>query len=302
MLEGDVAVTRPQSRPGPLREAHSSTSIPPLSSNKIPINTDEKPDRYRRYMELENHPPYESPMNRIRAHLELLEARVNALHTLSLCRTAITTLELTRMRISRIGYASWLTDWRDIFRQNFIPVECIIGAAHRKINILFSDMARELHQVVSRTEGYVRNAPSKADVHDIMDQMEAKVGSYRRLRRRRARHYLERMVSEFEELPLKVDEPMLNYMKRRVFGLDFRCNYYPVDPQVEDGERRQYFVQLHGPRLEVFNLETSELYQLVPVRPWNTETPPEQFAPTVTPVTSEVENTDENRRPVRPSQ
>lgn len=165
----------------------------------------------------------------------LLGARVDALHTLSLCRTVITSLELTRMRKSRVGFSYWLSFWQQLYERSLArSLGSIVSSARSKIDFLFRDVSRELQQVAARMEHAVTQAASEKEILNILERMEAQVGYLRNRRREKAQEIVDKMRAAIQAIPVIVSDELLDDMKRGIFALDVYCNYYPVDSETED--------------------------------------------------------------------
>lgn len=177
------------------------------------------------------------------------DTRRGALHTLSLCKSVITTLELTRLRKSRTGIFYWLAFWERLYSRGFArSLGSRVTAALTKVDILFRTVANELHQLTQRMEYAIAHAPTEKDILLMLEQMEDEVGVRRRRRRKKAQAILNKMRVHIEGIPVKVSDELFDDMKRGVFALDVFCDYHPGDPVAEEHESMwpEYFVEQSG--------------------------------------------------------
>ncbi|KAE8322828.1 hypothetical protein BDV39DRAFT_196411 [Aspergillus sergii] len=177
------------------------------------------------------------------------DTRRGALHTLSLCQSVITTLELTRLRKSRTGIFYWLAFWERLYSRGFArSLGSRVTAALTKVDILFRTVANELHQLTQRMEYAIAHAPTEKDILRMLEQMEDEVGVRRRRRRKKAQAILNKMRVHIEGIPVKVSDELFDDMKRGVFALDVFCDYHPGDPVAEEHESMwpEYFVEQSG--------------------------------------------------------
>lgn len=182
-------------------------------------------------------------------NISLLEARADALHTLSLCRTVITSLELTRMRKSRVGYSYWVSFWQRLYERSLAhSLGNIVSAALSRVDTLFRNVSKELHQVTVRMEHAVRQASSEREILRILELMEAEVGYHRKRRRKKAQGILDKMRANIEAIPVTVGDELVDDMKRGIFALDMYCDYHPGDQAAEERDRlgpEQFLRQQH---------------------------------------------------------
>ncbi|OJJ46117.1 hypothetical protein ASPZODRAFT_117988, partial [Penicilliopsis zonata CBS 506.65] len=170
--------------------------------------------------------------------MALLNTRADALQTVALCRCLITSLELTRMRKSRIGFAHWMSFWEQLYSRSLArTLSLCVTSALTKVDMLFRCVSKELHFITDRTEAAVRQAESKKDIARILENMEAEVSVHREHRRRRAHKTLERLRANMEAIPVKVTDDFYVDMKRALFCLDPFCDYHPGDPEAELRDR-----------------------------------------------------------------
>ncbi|PLB50726.1 hypothetical protein P170DRAFT_445986 [Aspergillus steynii IBT 23096] len=167
----------------------------------------------------------------------LQETRLGALDTLTLCRNVITTLELTRLRKSRIGLYNWIGFWERLYERPFAnSLASRVSTALSKIDMLFRVVSHDLHQLTQRTEDAIISATSEREILHLLERMEVDVGSRRLRRRRKAQAILNKMRTELEMIPVKVGDDLFDDMKRSVFGLDVVCDYHPGDSVAEAHE------------------------------------------------------------------
>ncbi|KNG82627.1 hypothetical protein ANOM_009087 [Aspergillus nomiae NRRL 13137] len=160
------------------------------------------------------------------------DTRRGALHTLSLCQSVITTLELTRLRKSRTGVFYWLAFWERLYPRAFArSLGSRVNAALTKVDILFRTVANELHQLTLRMEYAIARSRRAT-------QTQTQEGA----------SILNKMRVHIEGIPVKVSDELFDDMKRGVFALDVFCDYHPGDPVAEEHETMwpEYFVQQSG--------------------------------------------------------
>ncbi|KAE8417545.1 hypothetical protein BDV36DRAFT_295946 [Aspergillus pseudocaelatus] len=194
-------------------------------------------------------PEEPAPTNEDESQASIEDTRRGALHTLALCQSVITTLELTRLRKSRTGVFYWLAFWERLYPRAFArSLGSRVTAALTKVDILFRTVANELHQLTQRMEYAVAHAPTEKDILLMLEQMEDEVGVRRRRRRKKAQAILNKMRVHIEGIPVKVSDELFDDMKRGVFALDVFCDYHPGDPVAEEHECMwpEYFVQQSG--------------------------------------------------------
>ncbi|KAH8429881.1 uncharacterized protein LDX57_007553 [Aspergillus melleus] len=167
----------------------------------------------------------------------LQETRLGALDTLHLCRNVITTLELTRLRKSRVGLYNWLGFWDRLYERPFAhSLASCVSTALSKIDLLFRVVSDDLHQLTQRTEHAVVSATSEREIFYLLERMEDDVEVRRLRRRRKAQVILSKMRAELEMIPMKVGDDLFDDMKRGVFALDVVCDYHPGDTVAEAHE------------------------------------------------------------------
>ncbi|THC98522.1 hypothetical protein EYZ11_002030 [Aspergillus tanneri] len=192
------------------------------------------------------------------------ETRQGALDTLALCRNVITTLELTRLRKSRVGLYNWLTFWTRFYgREMTQSLSSRVSAALCCIDALFRRVSQDLHRLTQNTEEVVMDASSEQAIVYILEQMEAEVDIQRRWRRRKARHILCKMRTDIELIPVRVSDELFDDIKRGVFALDVFCDYHPGDSIAEehDAAWSEQFVGLSTDVVELSPYLAHQRYQ-----------------------------------------
>ncbi|KAL4989801.1 hypothetical protein BDW68DRAFT_175558 [Aspergillus falconensis] len=204
------------------------------------LNTGENPDPGAEPM------PHVSIASPLGARESVEMTRLEALHTLDACRHVIATLELTRLRKSRIGLYNWMAFWDRLYHRSFAAVlSSRVMDALYKVDNLFRAVASELHQLAQKTElAITTSASSEKEIIHVLQRMEEEVDVRRRRRRRKARHILEKMRAEIEAIPVRVSDDLFDDMKRGVFALDVYCDYHPGDERAERAEQMwsQHFI------------------------------------------------------------
>lgn len=167
----------------------------------------------------------------------LQETRFSALNTLTVCRHVITTLELTRLRKSRVGLHNWLSFWDHLYERPFSQsLASRVSTTLSRIDLLFRVVSQDLHQLTQRTEDAVISATTEREILYLLERMEADVEVRRLRRRRKAQAILNKMRIELEIIPVKVGDDLFDDMKRGVFALDVVCDYHPGDSLAEAHE------------------------------------------------------------------
>ncbi|RHZ57808.1 uncharacterized protein CDV56_107733 [Aspergillus thermomutatus] len=180
----------------------------------------------------------ERPQSALSQRLVTLEeTRDGALHTLALCRNVIITLELTRLRKSRTGFAYWMTFWARVYERTLARSLCShVARALNKIDALFRAVSQELQQLTSRMERAVAVASSEKEILYLLERMEEEVSVRQRRRRQKAQSITEKMRAKIEAIPVRVTNTLFEDLKRGVFALDVFCDYHPGDPVAEANE------------------------------------------------------------------
>ena len=179
----------------------------------------------------------------------LIETRDNALYTLSICRNAISTLEVDRLRRSRTGLARWASFWLQIY--NSYWARMIISRVcnvHPKIDGLFSTAAKDLQHLIHEFEKMMLEAECEETILQGLDRLEAIVENYGRRRRKKANEILGGLRNSIEVINVAITEEFFVDMKRGVFALDEACDYHPGDPQAE-AQEREYTIWLRPQEL-----------------------------------------------------
>ncbi|RAL09793.1 uncharacterized protein BO97DRAFT_324381, partial [Aspergillus homomorphus CBS 101889] len=166
----------------------------------------------------------------------LLEStRQTALYTLTLCRNVIAILELTRLRKSRVGLLYWIEFWDQYYGRRFgRALAAQITYALGRVDGLFRAVASELHALTQRVVDAVTEATTETEILQLLERMEDEVGVRRRRRRKKAQSILNKMRASLEAIPVRVNDELLDDLKRGVFALDIYCDYYPGDPINQD--------------------------------------------------------------------
>lgn len=166
------------------------------------------------------------------------EARIRVLQTLTVCRTVISSLEVTRLRKSRVGFDNWLSFWERVYRLELArKVANPVVHAYRLIDELFRAVAQELKHATQRCVNYVMQAQSATDISRSVQLFDPVVKLYCRRRRKRAQDILDVMRESIKDIPMHVSDDFFTDVKRGVFALNERCEYHPGDPIAEERER-----------------------------------------------------------------
>lgn len=159
----------------------------------------------------------------------VLETRVSALQTLCLCRTVITTLELTRMRTSRVGYSSWLSFWQQLYDRTLArSLQQVVSLSLWQIDDLFRDVSTKLNRLIAQTEMSIQQALSEREILSLLEDMEVEVDSMRKRRRKKASEFIDEMQVSLSDIHVIVPIELVDQMKRDIFALDPYCDYYPI--------------------------------------------------------------------------
>lgn len=171
--------------------------------------------------------------------LPLLRARSDAMQTLATCRTVILSLELTRMRKSRIGFAYWMAFWERIYERRLARTLCTrVSIALSKVDGIFQDASKELNELTWQVGRSVTKAQSEREILKLLEQMEMDVAALRRRRRKRAQGLLKKLRTSIEDIPVDVSDELFDDLKRGIFALDVFCDYHPGDPEAEERDRQ----------------------------------------------------------------
>lgn len=221
-------------------QEHETYVPPPLTEE--PRNF--KLQRYYRSRNASNgssttHPDSERGSQRRFTPLPLLRARSDAMQTLAACRTVILSLELTRMRKSRIGFAYWMAFWERIYERPLARALCSrISVALSKVDGLFQDASKELNELTWKVGRSITTAQSETEILKLLEQMEMDVAAHRRRRRKRAQGILKKLKASIEDIPVDVSDELFDDLKRGIFALDTFCDYHPGDPEAEERDRQ----------------------------------------------------------------
>ncbi|KAL4798307.1 hypothetical protein BDV19DRAFT_386587 [Aspergillus venezuelensis] len=229
----------------------SSSEVLITTGRVRPATTSAREQRYYRSVDVGARPDPEPdpesyiPPNTLTARENLEMTRLEALHTLDTCRHVIATLELTRLRKSRTGLYHWMAFWERLYERSFASMlSSRVMAALYKVDALFRAVSFDLHQLARKTEFAVCSASSEKEILRILERMESEVLTRGKRRRRKAQHILQKMRTNIEAIPVKVNDELFDDMKRGVFALDVFCDYHPGDERAEQTERMwsQHFI------------------------------------------------------------
>ncbi|KAL4752143.1 hypothetical protein BDW72DRAFT_192284 [Aspergillus terricola var. indicus] len=233
-------------------EASTGMMVGAERARSATTSTNGSQPRYYRSLDTGVHPdpegepePHISIANPLIAQESVEMTRLEALHTLDACRHVIATLELTRLRKSRIGLYNWMAFWDRLYHRSFAAVlSSRVMDALYKVDSLFRAVASYFHELTQKTELAITRASSEKEIIHVLQRMEGEVDIRRRRRRRKARHILEKMRAEIEAIPVKVSDDLFDDMKRGVFALDVYCDYHPGDERAERAEQMwsQHFI------------------------------------------------------------
>ncbi|GAD94227.1 isoamyl alcohol oxidase [Paecilomyces variotii No. 5] len=173
------------------------------------------------------------------ASVPLLQARGDALQTLSVCRNVIACLELTRMRKSRIGFAYWVDFWERIYERPLArSLISRVSIVRAKVDTIFQKTSKELTHLTWEVEKGIAAVGSEKEVLKLLERMETDVAAHRRRRRRSAQGLLDKLRDSIEQIPVDVTDELFVDLKRGVFALDPFCDYHPGDPEAEERDRQ----------------------------------------------------------------
>ncbi|RAL03566.1 uncharacterized protein BO80DRAFT_491799 [Aspergillus ibericus CBS 121593] len=261
MLQANLPVPPKRSAPSSLVcESETAPSSTGLSDHSVS-------QRFYRSVECESrHETAEFPDHTIaesaavQRQITLEDTRRTALHTLSLCRNVIASLEITRLSKSRTGLHYWLGFWDRIYDRPFSRIlSSRVTSALARIDALFRAVSGDLHQLTRRMQHAVTYATTERDILHYLERMEDEVSARRRRRRKKAQAILNKLRATIESIPVKVTDELFDDLKRGVFALDVFCDYHPGDPVAEEHEREA----LRPTRM----VETSPYLQ--PTQPWH---------------------------------
>lgn len=167
------------------------------------------------------------------------DARAGTLYTLSVCRNVIMSLEVTRIRKSRVGFIHWQAFWLRIYARPYgRMIATRVAVARFKIEQLFRFVAHLFQRFTQRTEECILQLHTEDPIWESMRILETTVVRWRHRRRKRAQKILNKMRLSIEAIPVTISDDLFIDMKRGVFALDAVCDYHPGDPQAEARERR----------------------------------------------------------------
>ncbi|KAL2373201.1 hypothetical protein, variant [Blastomyces gilchristii SLH14081] len=165
----------------------------------------------------------------------VLEAREDAKDILNNCHTALLSLELTRMRKSRIGMSSWVAFWQRIYSPELAKVICTtIASAAPKVDKVFQSVAKELFNITYRAAENIKMATTEAQIIQCWQLMEQETIAYRNLRDRYVRAIMEDLRVRIEAIPVDISDELFDDLKRAIFVVDPSGNYHPGDPEAEE--------------------------------------------------------------------
>ncbi|EER39105.1 conserved hypothetical protein [Histoplasma capsulatum H143] len=165
----------------------------------------------------------------------VIKARKNAKDVLNNCRITLLSLELTRMRKSRIGMSSWVAFWHQIYSQGLAEAICAtILRAAPKVDKVFRSVAKELFEITYKAGENIEMATTEAQIVQCWQLMEQETIAYRDLRDRYVKAILEHLRFSIEAIPVDISDDLFDDLKRAIFVVDPRGNYHPGDPEAEE--------------------------------------------------------------------
>ncbi|OJD17062.1 hypothetical protein AJ78_02810 [Emergomyces pasteurianus Ep9510] len=165
----------------------------------------------------------------------VLEARKTAKYILNNCRTTLLSLELTRMRKSRIGMSSWVAFWHRIYSQELANSICAtVVCAVPKVDKVFRSVAKELFEITYKVGENIEMATTDAQIIQCWQLMEQETITYRNLRDRYVRAILEDLRVSIEAIPVDISDELFDDLKRAIFVVDSTGNYHPGDREAEE--------------------------------------------------------------------
>ncbi|OJD26685.1 hypothetical protein ACJ73_01934 [Blastomyces percursus] len=165
----------------------------------------------------------------------VLEAREDAKDILNNCRTALISLELMRMRKSRIGMSNWVAFWQRIYSPELTKVICTtIASAAPKVDKVFQSVAKDLFNITYRAAENIKMATTEAQIIQCWQLMEQETITYRNLRDRYIRTIMEDLRVSIEAIPVDISNELFDDLKRAIFVVDPSGNYHPGDPEAEE--------------------------------------------------------------------
>lgn len=169
----------------------------------------------------------------------ITDAQARSLNMLSVCRKAISVLEITRMQKSRLGFVRWQSFWERIYLRPYARrIIAPVRIARVQIDHLFRFIAAVLQRCTQQTAECVLRLKTEDAIRQSMELLETTVGNWRQVRRQKAQEILNRMRASIEAIPIAFRDGLFVDLKRGVFALDAACDYHPGDPATEDRERR----------------------------------------------------------------
>ena len=185
--------------------------------------------------------PAPSPYPGVQPSLDIAveAARVKVQRQLGLCRHLIITLELTRMRQSRMGSYEWFELWHKVYTDRVCIRLCRrVADTLRIIARLFFYTVRKLCALIGETERRTEAATSVEEIDKLVDEMSECGRRYCDERRERTTNILDAMRRDFVMVPIDITDKIFIEVKRDMFGVDVHGNYYPYDkPPRRHGDR-----------------------------------------------------------------
>ena len=168
----------------------------------------------------------------------IVEGRRSASELLSLCRTILTTLELTRMRKARIGLQYWTGFWYRIYKASLADAICrCVLEVYPKMDKLFKATAENIINIIANIDKRVAGARSEKEIAALLRQLELQIKRCVKLRQINAQIIFETMRFNLEKIPVDVADAMFDDLKRGVFALDGAGDYHPGDAMAEEKDK-----------------------------------------------------------------
>lgn len=204
----------------------------------------ESPDLYRDegyFSDSDSPPPPDPGIETIKfasTPASVIHGRKAAAEILSLCRTMLTTLELTRMRKARIGLQYWTGFWHRIYKAPLSDDICYcVREMYPKMDEIFKITAEHIMKIIAIAEERIARAQSEGEIAVLLRQMELQIKQCVEIRQINAQIIFETMRLNFERIPVDVGDEMYDDLKRGIFALDSDGNYHPGDPVAEEKDK-----------------------------------------------------------------
>ncbi|KAL1965812.1 hypothetical protein VTN77DRAFT_5133 [Rasamsonia byssochlamydoides] len=162
------------------------------------------------------------------------KARKDALQTLEAYRALILTLELTRIRKSRAGFAYLVAYWEwSWIRSSARPFVSLVSLTRSGIDTLFRNTAKELYSLMRQAQTSVLAAETEAEIAQLLNRLEVDAAAHTHRRRTRAKALLQKLRSCLFSASIVLYDQQFKGLTRAAFALDWNCDYHPGDARAE---------------------------------------------------------------------